>query len=68
MLQNHIISGLAGKHLLEKMTFTQDGAPPRIARQVKELLRMPFQDYCLLSHHFRYAWLIRSPDMNPFVY
>ncbi|GFU82751.1 uncharacterized protein TNCV_265481 [Trichonephila clavipes] len=39
MLQNRIIPSLADKHLLERTIFMQDGAPPHIARRVKDLLR-----------------------------
>ena len=51
MLQNRY--SLANKQLLESMTFIQDGAPPHIARQVKDLLRRSFGDDRLLSCHFR---------------
>ncbi|GFS63037.1 uncharacterized protein TNCV_3743031 [Trichonephila clavipes] len=39
MLQNRIIPSQADKHLLERTIFMQDGAPPHIARRVKDLLR-----------------------------
>ncbi|GFU73966.1 uncharacterized protein TNCV_3784811 [Trichonephila clavipes] len=65
MLQNHIIPSLADKHLLERTIFMQDGAPPHIARRVKDLLRRSFGDDRVLSRHFHHAWLPRSPDFSP---
>ena len=56
MLQNHIIPSLDDNHLLRfKQTFMQDGAPPHIARQVKDLLHRSFGDDRVLSLPFRYA-------------
>ncbi|GFU72082.1 uncharacterized protein TNCV_2976671 [Trichonephila clavipes] len=49
MLQNRIISSLADKHLLERTIFMQDGAPPHIARRLKDLLRRSFGDDRVLS-------------------
>ncbi|KFM63296.1 hypothetical protein X975_25949, partial [Stegodyphus mimosarum] len=43
----------------------QDGAPPHIARRVKDLLRASFGDDRVLSRHFRHAWPPRSPDLSP---
>ncbi|GFU94939.1 uncharacterized protein TNCV_3976921 [Trichonephila clavipes] len=43
-LQNCIIPSLADKYLLERTIFMQDGAPPQIARRVKDLLRRSFGD------------------------
>ncbi|GFY32042.1 uncharacterized protein TNCV_2621791 [Trichonephila clavipes] len=43
MLQNRIIPSLADKHLLERTIFMQGGAPPHIARRVKDLLRRSFE-------------------------
>ncbi|GFT06311.1 uncharacterized protein TNCV_1145141 [Trichonephila clavipes] len=60
-----IIGSLADKHLLESTIFMQDGAPPYIARRVKDLLRRSFGDDRVLSHHFHHAWPPRSPDLNP---
>ncbi|GFU80118.1 uncharacterized protein TNCV_579981 [Trichonephila clavipes] len=65
MLQNHIIPSLADKHLLERTIFMQDGAPPHIARRVKDLLRRSFGDDRVLSRHFHHAWAPRSPDLSP---
>ncbi|GFS83262.1 uncharacterized protein TNCV_600121 [Trichonephila clavipes] len=65
MLQNRIIPSLADKHLLERMIFMQDGAPPHIARRVKDLLRRSFGDDRVLSRHFHHAWPPRSPDLSP---
>ncbi|GFV12395.1 uncharacterized protein TNCV_3146421 [Trichonephila clavipes] len=65
MLQNRIIPSLADKHLLERTIFMQDGAPPHIARRVKDLLRRSFGDDRMLSHHFHHAWPPRSPDLSP---
>ncbi|GFW52636.1 dedicator of cytokinesis protein 1 [Trichonephila clavipes] len=56
MLQNRIIPSLADKHLLERTIFMQDGAPPHIARRVKDLLRRSFGDDRVLSRHFHHAW------------
>lgn len=42
ILQNHIILSLADNHLLESIIFMQNDAPPRIARRVKDVLRMSF--------------------------
>ncbi|KFM73360.1 Transposable element Tc1 transposase, partial [Stegodyphus mimosarum] len=42
-----------------------DGAPPHIARRVKDLLRASFGDDRVLSRHFRHAWPPRSPDLSP---
>ena len=64
VLQNFIIPSLAHKHLLVSMTFIQDGAPPRIGWQVKELLCRSIGDDRVQSHHFRFAWRHRSPDLN----
>ncbi|GFU13804.1 uncharacterized protein TNCV_940051 [Trichonephila clavipes] len=44
MLQNRIIPSQADKHLLERTIFMQDGAPPHIARRMKDLLRRSFGD------------------------
>ncbi|GFX20723.1 uncharacterized protein TNCV_77801 [Trichonephila clavipes] len=65
MLQNRIIPSLADKHLLELTIFMQDGAPPHIARRVKDLLRRSFGDDRVLSRHFHHAWPPRSPDLSP---
>ncbi|GFW96601.1 uncharacterized protein TNCV_2846581 [Trichonephila clavipes] len=65
MLQNRIIPSLADKHLLERTIFMQDGAPPHIARRVKDLLRRSFSDDRVLSRHFHHAWPPRSPDLSP---
>ena len=65
MLQNSIISIQADKHLLESATFMQDGAPPHIPREVKDLLLRSFSEDRFLSQHFRYAWPPVSPDANP---
>ncbi|GFU25075.1 uncharacterized protein TNCV_568301 [Trichonephila clavipes] len=65
MLQNRIIPSLADKHLLERTIFMQDGAPPHIARHVKDLLRRSFGDDRVLSRHFHHAWPPRSPDLSP---
>ncbi|GFT34964.1 uncharacterized protein TNCV_786771 [Trichonephila clavipes] len=65
MLQNRIILSLADKHLLERTIFMQDGAPPHIARRVKDLLRRSFGDDRVLSRHFHHAWPPRSPDLSP---
>ncbi|GFW57372.1 transposable element Tcb1 transposase [Trichonephila clavipes] len=43
----------------------QDGAPPHIARRVKDLLRRSFGDDRVLSRHFHHAWPPRSPDLSP---
>ncbi|GFT54178.1 uncharacterized protein TNCV_1798131 [Trichonephila clavipes] len=51
---------LADKHLLERTIFMQDGAPPHIARRVKDLLRRSFGDDRVLSRHFHHAWPPRS--------
>ncbi|GFY32051.1 uncharacterized protein TNCV_2621881 [Trichonephila clavipes] len=55
MLQNRIIPSLADKHLLERTIFMQGGAPPHIARRVKDLLRRSFGDDRVLSRHFHHA-------------
>ncbi|GFW99641.1 uncharacterized protein TNCV_3418741 [Trichonephila clavipes] len=65
MLQNRIIPSLADKHLLESTIFMQDGAPPHIARRVKNLLRRSFGDDRVLNRHFHHAWPPRSPDLSP---
>ena len=65
MLQNRIIPSLADKHLLEGTIFMQGGAPPHIARHVKDRLRTSFGDDRVLSRHFRHAWSPRSPDLSP---
>ncbi|GFT57444.1 uncharacterized protein TNCV_4515411 [Trichonephila clavipes] len=65
MLQNRIIPSLADKHQLERTIFMQDGAPPHIARHVKDLLRRSFGDDRVLSRHFHHAWPPRSPDLSP---
>ncbi|GFT03300.1 uncharacterized protein TNCV_2984851 [Trichonephila clavipes] len=65
MLQNRIIPSLADKHPLERTIFMQDGAPPHIARRVKDLSRRSFGDDFVLSHHFHHAWPPRSPDLSP---
>ncbi|GFU72160.1 DUF4817 domain-containing protein [Trichonephila clavipes] len=65
MLQNRIIPSLADKHLLERTIFMQDGAPPHIARRVKDLLRRSFGDDRVLSRHFHHACSPRSPDLSP---
>ncbi|GFX51005.1 uncharacterized protein TNCV_2733561 [Trichonephila clavipes] len=65
MLQNRIIPSLADKHLLERTIFMQDGAPPHIARRVKDLLRRSFGDDRVHSRHFHYALPPRSPDLSP---
>ncbi|KFM75906.1 Transposable element Tcb1 transposase, partial [Stegodyphus mimosarum] len=46
-------------------TAASDGAPPHIARRVKDLLRASFGDDRVLSRHFRHAWPPRSPDLSP---
>ncbi|GFU08424.1 uncharacterized protein TNCV_2901711 [Trichonephila clavipes] len=65
MLQNRIIPSLVDKHLLERTIFMQDGAPPHIARRVKDLLRRSFGDDRVLRRHFHHAWPPRSPDLSP---
>ncbi|GFU76388.1 uncharacterized protein TNCV_2158951 [Trichonephila clavipes] len=62
MLQNRIIPSLADKHLLECTIFMQDGAPPDIARRVKDLLRRSFGDDRVLSRHFHHAWPPRDAE------
>ena len=46
----------------------QDGAPPHIARRVKDLLGTSFGDNRVLSRHFPHAWPPRSPDLSPYDY
>lgn len=65
MLQNQIIPSLADKHLLGSTIFMQDGAPPHIAKRVKDLLRSSFGDDRVLSRYFPQAWPPRSPDLTP---
>ena len=65
MLQNRIIRSLADKHLLEGTIFMQNGAPPHIAKHVKDLLRRSFGDDRVLSRYFRHAWSPRSQYLSP---
>ncbi|GFX74915.1 DUF4817 domain-containing protein [Trichonephila clavipes] len=65
MLQNRIIPSLTDKHLLERTICMQDGAPPHIARRMKDLLRRSFGDDRVLSRHFHHAWPPRFPDLSP---
>ncbi|GFV88846.1 uncharacterized protein TNCV_4608911 [Trichonephila clavipes] len=65
MLQNRIIPSLADKHLLERTDFMQHGAPPHIARRVKDLLRRSYGDDRVLSRHFHHSWPPRSPGLSP---
>ncbi|GFV76227.1 uncharacterized protein TNCV_4673161 [Trichonephila clavipes] len=68
MLQNRIIPSQADKHLLERTIFLQGGAPPHIARRLKDLLRRWFGDDRVLSLHFHHARPPRSPDLSPCYY
>ncbi|GBN17719.1 hypothetical protein AVEN_221251-1 [Araneus ventricosus] len=43
----------------------QGGAPPRIDRRVKQLLRHHFTDARAISRHFPTAWPPHSPDITP---
>ncbi|GBN34165.1 hypothetical protein AVEN_24354-1 [Araneus ventricosus] len=43
----------------------QDGAPPRIARPVRALLRAHFRDDRVNSRSFPTAWPPCSPVLNP---
>ncbi|GFY11648.1 uncharacterized protein TNCV_4231171 [Trichonephila clavipes] len=60
MLQNCIIPSLADKHLLERTIFMQDGAPPHIARRVKDFLCRSFG---MLKDNIRLQCLTITPDM-----
>ncbi|GFT95377.1 uncharacterized protein TNCV_3326511 [Trichonephila clavipes] len=60
MLQNRIITSLADKHLLERTIFMRDGAPPHIARRVKDLLRRSFG---MLKDYIRLQCLTKTSDM-----
>ena len=44
----------------------QDGAPPRIANQLKQLLMRHFGNARIISPHFPTAWQSRSPGINTY--
>ena len=43
----------------------QDGAPPHIDHQVKQLLRQRFTDALVISHHFPTIWPPHLPNITP---
>ena len=49
----------------DRILFMQDGALPRIANPVKQLLKRYFGNTWNISRHFPTAWPPRSPDLNP---
>jgi inhibitor of nuclear factor kappa-B kinase subunit alpha len=65
MLRNHVLPQLRKKRRMSSTIFQQDGAPPHIAREVKELLLAHFGENRVISRHFVQPWPARSPDLNP---
>ncbi|GFV49209.1 uncharacterized protein TNCV_237431 [Trichonephila clavipes] len=68
MLQNRIIPSLADKHLLERMIFMQDGAPPNIARHERSLAQSQVDrdrptSLGMLKDNIRLQCLTITPDM-----
>lgn len=64
MLKEHCVPFLKSKRIFGSSIFQQDGAPPHIARSVKEFLRSQFGEK-IISRHFDFHWPARSPDMTP---
>ncbi|GBM82438.1 hypothetical protein AVEN_229479-1 [Araneus ventricosus] len=65
MLRDFLVSQLQQRACLQDIIFMQDGAPPRIDRRVKQLLRQHFTDARVMSRHFPTVWPPRSPDITP---
>lgn len=65
ILLNHLIPFLKRHRRCSSSTFQQDGAPPHIKRNVKELLQKTFTDDRIISRHFPNIWPPRSPDLSP---
>lgn len=61
ILQNHMKPNLPRR---SNVIFMQDGAPPHIAKPVKEFLLSNFGEK-VISRHFPRPWPPRSPDLNP---
>jgi hypothetical protein len=61
ILQEHMLPNLPRR---KSVVFMQDGAPPHIAKPVKEFLMKKFGDD-IISRHFPRQWPPRSPDLNP---
>ncbi|KAJ4451915.1 hypothetical protein ANN_03393 [Periplaneta americana] len=65
LLVQHVIPALQERNCDHTIIFTQDGATPHVARQVKDLLRETFSNDHIISRQFPDAWPSRSPDLNP---
>ena len=48
----------------KNITFQQDGAPPHIAKPVREFIARIFRQK-VFSRFFPQSWPARSPDLNP---
>ena len=65
LLRNQVIPTLQQHACVDRIIFMQDGAPPHIAKPVKQLLKTHFGDDRIISRHFPRGWPPRSPDLNP---
>lgn len=65
LLRNQVIPTLQQHACVDKIIFMQDGAPPHIAKPVKQVLKTHFGDDRIISRHFPRAWPPRSPDLTP---
>ncbi|KFM56968.1 hypothetical protein X975_03239, partial [Stegodyphus mimosarum] len=64
LLLDHVVPTLQERHASPVVTFTQDGAPPHIARDVKKFLLESFTEDRVISRGCKFQWLSRSPDLT----
>lgn len=64
MLEHFVVPQLQQMDALDHITFMQDGAPPHIARNVREFIQDRFGDR-VISRYFHHSWPPRSPDLTP---
>jgi hypothetical protein len=60
-----VVPYLKAHHKLSHTTFQQDGAPPHVAKVVKDYLTQQFSQERVISRAFPRIWPPRSPDLNP---
>ncbi|GFV08008.1 uncharacterized protein TNCV_3443981 [Trichonephila clavipes] len=65
ILRDKIIPDLQARQCLSGIIFMQDGAPPRITRCVKDVLKHHFTEERGISHQFHHLYPPRLPDLNP---
>ena len=62
IVMQRVIPALQERNCVEATVFMQDGASPRISRQVKCLLLETFTDERIISRSLPTPWPARSPD------